>query len=133
MTELVQIGSAPANPLVPQTTLPDLLCHTITDKELDVLTDRSATVVGGICTASFGVVASSAVGALPTAQAVLSGSFDGLHVTDVAHLLLFVSALPIFLLTMALAAHHLWKRKRHAADIRARPKMPMRMRAANQR
>lgn len=124
---MVQLGNPPANPLVPTTTLPDLLCHTITDKELDLLTDRGATVLGGVCTTAFGVAASSAVNALPAINAIISNNFQTVTQADFFNFVMFAVATPTFLVTLAISGSHFIKKGNDAKRIRARPKMPMSM------
>lgn len=133
MTHMVQLGNPPANPLVPTTTLPDLLCHTITDKELDLLTDRSATILGGLCSAAFGVASASIVGALPAIEALLANAPAAADRQAYVSLLMLLLATPTFLISGILTLSHLRKRNGYAAEIRARPKMPMAMAGGSRR
>lgn len=61
-----------------------------------MLTDRSATVVGGICSASFGVAASSLVVAIPTLRSIAADAFEAVEMAAVIQVLLFVAATPVF-------------------------------------
>lgn len=128
MADLVHIGSAKTDLLVPQTTLPDLLCHTITDGELALLTDRTATVMGGLCTTAFG----AGLAALPVAWPVLGALVSGLvpdeaNALDYGYTILFAISVVAFAITGALSGHHQLRKKGLAGIIRARPKLPMRM------
>lgn len=108
----------------PETTLPNLLCHTITDAELDLLTDGTATVLGGIGTTAFGAALTSIFLAWPAMQALAGGTSASATPTDYLYLVVFTATSVTFLVCGFLSGIHQLRKRSKARRIRARPKMP---------